>query len=318
MDQRKEALERIVEIARANGLSVTEIASALSQTTEKPESEEARKRSTNLLGKILGTLGGIFVFAGLGVFIAMNWEAMNTMARIVITLGSGLAAFVLALYASKDDRGRRFTAPLYLMAAALQPVGILVAFDEFSSGGDWHLAALVTALVMTAQQGLAFREKRDSVLLFTTILFSLWAMTTALDMLQVDEDFIATLLGASTVGLCAGLARTAYHGVTPFWYFAGSVAFFIGLFALLDGSIAELLFLFTACAGVYLSIVVRSRVLLFVSTVAILAYVSYFSAEHFSDSLGWPFVLILLGLLLIGLSAAAMRINRRFIARPSQ
>jgi hypothetical protein len=66
---------------------------------------------------------------------------------------------------------------------------------------------------------------------------------------------------------------------------------------------------------VYLSIAVRSRVLLIVSTVAILAYISYFTSEHFLDSLGWPIVLILLGLLLIGLSAAAMRINRRYIAR---
>ena len=316
MESRQEALDRIASIAREHGFSGAEILQALDHDID-PAAEASRKRSTHVLGKLLGPLGGIFVFAGLGVFIAMNWDAMNSLARIVITLGSGVSAFVLALVAAGDERGQRFTAPLYLIAAALQPIGLLVVFGEFSSGRDWHVAALATSLIMAIQQGLALRVKQDSVLLFTTMLFAIWALVTALDMMQVDEDFIAALLGASTVGLCAGLARTRYRGVTPFWYFAGSVSFFFGWFALLDGNIFELLFLLTACGGVYLSIVVKSRVLLFVSTVAILGYVSYFSAEHFSDSLGWPIVLILLGLMLIGLSAAAMRINRRYIARPS-
>jgi len=54
--------------------------------------------------------------------------------------------------------------------------------------------------------------------------------------------------------------------------------------------------------------------LLFVCTIAILAYISYFTAEHFQDSLGWPLVLIVLGLVFIALSAVAMRINKRYIS----
>ena len=69
-----------------------------------------------------------------------------------------------------------------------------------------------------------------------------------------------------------------------------------------------------ACGGVFLSTWVRSRTLLFVSTVAILAYISYFTNEHFQDSLGWPLVLILLGLVFIALSTIAMRISRRYIS----
>lgn len=313
MKSRQDALDRIVALAREHGLEAAEVAAALRENTESPE-----KRSTNLLGRILGTLGGIFVFAGLGVFIAMNWEAMNSLARIVITLGSGLAVFVIALVASRDQHGARFTAPLYLMAAALQPAGILVALGEFSSGGDWRYAALVTAGIMALQQGLVFRAKRDSVLLFTTMFFALWMLTTVLDLLGADGDIIALLLGGCIVLFCAGLDRTAFRGVTPFWYLVGSIAFLAGLFDLLEGGVLELLFLPVACGGVYLSIAVRSRVLLFVCTVAILAYISYFTGEHFLDSLGWPIVLILLGLLLIGLSAAAMRINRRYINRPAR
>ena len=35
--------------------------------------------------------------------------------------------------------------------------------------------------------------------------------------------------------------------------------------------------------------------------------------KNFLDSLGWPLVLMLLGFVLIGVSAVAIRINRRYI-----
>jgi hypothetical protein len=88
---------------------------------------------------------------------------------------------------------------------------------------------------------------------------------------------------------------------------------FYGLFELVRHSVMEIQFLVFACGGVFLSTWARSRVLLFVSTVAKLAYISYFTTEHFQDSLGWPLVLILLGLVFIGLSAWAVRINKRYI-----
>ena len=53
-------------------------------------------RWRGVLVRVLGFLGGTFVFAGIGVFIALQWDDMNSAARIVVTLGSGLAAFILA------------------------------------------------------------------------------------------------------------------------------------------------------------------------------------------------------------------------------
>ena len=95
--------------------------------------------------------------------------------------------------------------------------------------------------------------------------------------------------------------------------FSGSVYFFGGLFALLVNTFIEMLFVVVACGGVFLSMHVRSRMLLFVSTAAILGYVSHFKNKYFLDSLGWLLVLVLLGFILIGVSAVAIRINRRYL-----
>ena len=309
MTSKHEALEQILEIARAHGLTPADISAAFEDTDPGRE-----KLSGSLLGRILGYLGGTFIFAGLGVFIALNWDVMNSAARIIITLGSGITAFIMAIVASLDERYAKVRTPLYLIAAALQPVGILVAIDEFSSVGDWHYAALLTAGIMGFQQAVVFWQKRDTVLLFTSLVFALWFFGVALDLVHVDEEFVALILGTSILSLCIGLENTRHRGMTPFWYLAGSVLFFHGLFELVQRTAFELVFLAVACAGVFLSTWVRSRTLLFVCTIAILTYISYFTAEHFQDSLGWPLVLILLGLVFIALSAVAMRINKRYIS----
>lgn len=308
MTAKRDALNQILKIARTHGLTPADISTAMVEASLDHE-----QLSSSLMGRILGYLGGIFIFAGLGVFIALNWDVMNSAARIIITLGSGITAFIMAIVASTDERYARVRTPLYLIAAALQPVGLLVAIDEFSSGGDWHNAALLTAGIMSFQQAAVFWQKRDTTLLFTTLVFALWFFGVALDLVRVDDEFIALILGASTLSFCIGLERTRYRGVTPFWYLTGSILFFIGLFDLVQETVVELVFLGVACAGVFLSTYVRSRTLLFVCTMVILAYISYFTAEHFQDSLGWPLVLIVLGLAFIVLSAIAMRINKRYI-----
>ena len=306
---KQEALERIASIADAHDLTLSEIESALARS-----GQVERSAQENLLGRIFGILGSIFVFAGLGVFIALNWDTMNTGARITITLGSGIVAFILAIIASSDARYERAWRPLYLIAAALQPTGILVAINEFSTGGDWHHAVLLTSGIMIFQQGAVFWQKREIFLLFTTWVFTLWFLAVALDLATIDEDFIALFLGALTVGLSMGLEETKYRAMNPFWYFVGSLFFYAGLFGLVEATLIELMFLMTACGGVFLSTYVRSRTLLVTSTVAVLAYISYFTIENFADSQGWPLVLIFLGLVLLGLGNLAMRINNRYIA----
>ena len=133
MDDRARALEEIVTLARQHGLSAHDIGDALGEAS--PPVAGARGRG--VLVRVLGFIGGTFVFAGVGVFVSLQWESMNSAARVVITLGSGIAAFVMAVLATRDARYEKAATPLFLMAAALQPTGLLVLFNEFGSGGDW-------------------------------------------------------------------------------------------------------------------------------------------------------------------------------------
>jgi hypothetical protein len=308
---RSGALATIARLAAAHELSLDDIAAALRAASATPDPSPR----ASALTRLLAYLGGVFVFAGLGVFIAMQWDEMNSAARVVITLGSGVAAFAMAVVATRDVRLAAAVTPLDLIAAVLQPLGMLVAMREYSSGGDWHHASLATAGVMLIQQLLAFYALRRNAAVFAALLFGAILAGTALDLLDARDHAIALTVGAALLCLTVGIGRTRHAAVTPFWYFVASALTLWGLFDAVQGTAVEVLFLGAACAAVYLSVLVRSRAVLVVATIAILGYVGYFTAENFANTVGWPLALIAFGLVMIALSVAAVSISRRYIQK---
>ena len=309
MDDRARALEQIAALARQHGFSADDIAAAIGPSPTPDDGRPGR----GVLVRVLGVLGGIFIFAGIGVFIALQWEHMNSAARVVVTLGSGLAAFALAVLSNHDARYGAATTPLLLVAAVLEPTGMLVAFDEFGTGGDWRWASLAAAGTMALQSAAAFRAMRRSTPLFLVILFGAMFWWTALDMLDLDDELVALVLGGSLLLTSVGTDRAGHRDITPVWYFLGASGFFYGVFELVERTPFEIGFLAVAAGFVYLSAVLHSRTLLAVSTLAILAYTGWFTSEHFADSIGWPLALIVFGIVMIGLSALAVRIDRQYV-----
>src|SRR5918994_438862 len=111
MDVRDRALQDIVILARQHGLRSSDIAAALG---EAAITAAEGGRWQGVLVRVLGFLGGTFVFAGIGVFIALQWEHLNSAARVVVTLGSGVAAFALAVLSAKDARFEKATVQFFL------------------------------------------------------------------------------------------------------------------------------------------------------------------------------------------------------------
>jgi hypothetical protein len=309
VDDRTRALRDIVSLAKQHGFSAAEIAAAMDDAPgQAPET-----RGRDVVMRVLGFLGGIFVFAGIGVFIALQWDSMNSASRVIVTLGTGLTAFVLAMLSARDERFTRAATPLLLMGAGLEPTGMFVAFSEYGSGGDWRWASLITTGTMALQFGAAFGSLRRSTALFLVILFASLFWWTALDLTDLPNSGVALIMGSSMLLAAIGVDRTGHRSITPVWYLLGSAAFFFGFFNAVEDSPAEIAFLAAAAGFVYVSVIVHSRTLLFVATLAILAYTGWFTGQHFADSVGWPIALIAFGIFMIALSALAVRIDRLYV-----
>ena len=131
MNDREAALAEIVDIARRNELSARDIVEAMKTPAPGDDSPGG-----GIVRRLLAYIGGIFVFASVAVYIGMFWGEMNSAARIIITLGTGIVALTLSILLLDHDRLARAATPLFLIAAWLQPTGIMVAFDELGTGGD--------------------------------------------------------------------------------------------------------------------------------------------------------------------------------------
>lgn len=302
------ALQDILHLAKHHRITLDEISRAFAQ-----DSAQSKKPPSSVLSTLFAYIGGIFVFAGICVFISMYWDDFGAAARVLITLGTGLIAFVMALACLADKRYTRAATPLFLIAAVLQPTGILVMLNEYSSGGDARYGLMLMAIYMLIQQGAVFWAKRRTILAFSAILFGSIFCANLFDIWDINEKLIGIVMGISLVCIAYALNQSRHFAIAPFWYFLGACIFMWSAFSALEKTAFEVLYLGLAGLLIFLSALVRSRTLLAVGTVSMLIYIGYFTAKHFANTLGWPIALVIIGIALISISAFAVKLNNTYI-----
>jgi hypothetical protein len=308
MSLKDDALQDIVALAQHNQITLAEIAQALDAYSVQPNAAPA-----SVLSKLFGYVGGIFVFAGIGVFISMYWDDFGSASRVIITLGSGLVAFVMGLVCLSDPKYERAVTPLFLMASLLQPTGIMVMLQEYSSGGDVRHGLLFMAAYMLMQQGATFWAKQRTVLAFSAVLFGCIFFANLFDIWDVDEKLIGIVVGSSLLCIAYAMQQSKHMAIAAFWYFVGAVLLLWSIFESVENSLLEPVYLGATALIIFLSTYARSRTLLLVGTLAMLLYIGYYTAEHFANTVGWPIALVIIGIALIGLSALAVRLNNQYI-----
>jgi len=311
VSERAEALARIAALAQLHGFTLEDLRGALEpREVPGPEAKPARQ---GVLGRVFAWLGGTFVLAGLCVLVGTQWGDMNLAERVIATLGSGLAAFVLAYMASLYPGRERLVTPLFLIAVLTEPVGIVVIREEFSTGRNEALGALLVAGVMTLQCVLFQARVRRSAVVFAALGFGGVAVSAALAVVGIEDELNALVVGASLFLVTLAVRRGEHEPITPFWFFVSSGTVLGAWFALVENEPVEISELILIAGCIWLSTTLRSRTLLATGTIALLVYVGYFSGRHFADSVGWPLLLILLGVLMMGVGTAAVRLHRRYI-----
>lgn len=312
VSQKEEALQDIVSLARHNQITLEDISHALAAAPVL-----AAKPSSSVLSKLLGYIGGIFVFAGIGVFISMYWDYFGSAARVIVTLGTGLVAFFMGLACLQDRKYEKAATPLFLISSFLQPTGILVMLREYSSGGDVRHGILLMASYMLIQQGATFWAKGRTVLAFSAIFFGMIFFGYLFDVWDLNEKLIGAIIGTSLLCIAYTLNRSKHIAISPFWYFVGALLLLWSVFDAVKNTPFELLYLGLSALIIFLSTYVRSRILLLVGTLSMLCYIGWFTAKHFANTVGWPIALVIIGIALIGMSALAIRLNNKYIKSTS-
>lgn len=305
---REEALAEIASIAKNHNLTSEEIKAALVTTPEKQATQ-----SSQMMNTLFGYVGSLLVFAGICIFIGMQWDEINTINRIFLTLGVGFCLFVLAVVFTKHTDYDKSAGPLFLMAAILQPTGLVILVNEYAPLLNPSHAVLFISLLMLIQQGFTFLSTRRTDLALLTIIFGMFFFIAACDVLAIPYKTEWLSIGISLLCLAWVINRTRYQTIAAVLFFFGSLVFLLITFDIVRNKSYEILYLGLSCYMIFLAILSNSRTLLINATLATLAYIGYFTGQHFPHTIGWPFTLILMGFILIIFSSIVIKLNRYYL-----
>lgn len=272
------------------------------------------KPSAALIPEVIAYLGGLLMITGIAVFIGIQWEYFNTAARIVVTLGTGTVVLAIGLIAAAQNTWVKARNVIFPLAASLQATGILVALHEFyPNSDDAYVAGIVTSgLMLLTQLGVLSRFK-DRCIVFLALCFGYALFWMILGKLSVHYSVINIAGSVSMLILARYFQGQAAPKLTTALYFIGSGIFLSATFDWLRSTPFEIAYFGLAVGAVYASAMLRSTAVLINGSIAVLGFLSYFTAQHFADVVGWPIALIGLGALFLTGGNMAWKIQRRYI-----
>ncbi|MDB5490207.1 MAG: hypothetical protein JWO78_56 [Micavibrio sp.] len=301
---RNQALHDIATLARKHQLGLDDIAAALTAAEISPVTPA--RNVSQIIISILSYIGGLMVFSGLYIYTEMQWSGFAPLERVLITLGPGIVAQVLAVACLRDERYHKASAPLQLIASVLQPTGLLVFLKEyFPPSPHPELAISLVFLILGLQQAVLFRGYGQTLMVLSAVVFSFTGLGALLYWLHADLAFSGLVLSFAGLCLTQGLSRSRHHMLAPWLFFFFGCSFLQGLFPLLSPAHSQWLYVMTA--GVLAGAVILYCILSFKRPHAValfFAIVSYFM--FLLEALGLLHMPDGLAMMVIGLAGCAV------------
>lgn len=327
MANKEEILQYIKTLAEQNVVSKDEIVDAYNSGTRVGGDQVIVKRLG--IAEILYYIGGAIVFIGISIFIFQHWEDLSPFTRIISTLGSGIAAYVIGLIFYRDAKTEAIGSAFYLISALVMPIGIYVVFDNAGfdvSGSGWQ--SVISGILFAAYLSSYFVFKKEIFTLFS-IIFGTWLFYSFTNYIIGENPYFSVskfywyrtlVVGLAYLLLGYFFSKTHREQMSGFLYGLGILGFLGAAFALggwkpSQNFFWELIFPILVFGALFLSVHVRSSAFLTFGTLFLMAYILKLTSEYFSDSLGWPLTLVIAGLLLIAAGYLYVFLKKKYITK---
>ena len=324
MDKAK-TLQEVTALAQSGLVSERELRAAFEAGVAV---RDPNRRSFGV-SDVLSYLGAGIVVIGIAIFIGQKWDVMGSAARLLVTLGAGIAAYASAVLFGAYKQLEGPSAGFHLLGALLIPGGIHVLFVdvlgvEQTLGGTTLVACGLFLLYLVSFS--VFQKK--TVLLFFSTLFGTGAYFLITDWLAQDADmgehyglYRVLIAGLSYISLAYAFQKhELYKGMVGFLNLFGIVGFLGSALALggykpteWDSILFEITYPGLALLVIFWSTYTKSRSYLVFGTLFLMGYIGKITAEYFADSVGWALSLILVGFAFIGIGYGAVFLNKKYL-----
>lgn len=278
---------------------------------------------------ILYYLGGAIIFLGLAVLIQQHWVSFNTVTRLLVTLGAGIAAFIIGALLRSDKRFQVVAQAFFLIAALILPIGLGVAFHEAGYLVSTSEVQAVMSGILLLTFFVSLSLWRSTLFNLFTIIFGTWfffALTNVLFSQGISGsrahwyEYRVLLVGLSYVLLGNYYQSRPHRSLTTWLYSVGILGFLAAALALggwfPDRNLFwELIFPVLVLGTIFLSVNLRSRTFLVFGSIFLMAYILKITGEYFTNSLGWPVALILAGFALMAVGYGTVYLNKKYLSQ---
>lgn len=318
---KEELLQELSAKVEAGEISRDEV---MRRLKVQPQNKEGTTGSHFSVTKMLYVLGGAIVVIGIVIFVSQIWDDIGAFGRISVTLGLGFVLTALGSMLLKSKPDDNIGNVFHAMGGLLVPGGAMVTLSELSveSTSLWPVA--ITFGAIFGFYLLLNMVHKTAVLTFFAI-----ANGTAFIYLLVEsivdgtlndhEDLYAYLtmvVGGSYLLLAHAFRGGWNHRLIGLLYFFGITGILGAAFSQVFDSVPWQMFYFLlVIGGLTLAVFMKSRSMLVMSTIFLIAHVGYITSEYFADSLGWPISLVILGFAFIGLGYGSLTINKKYMSK---
>lgn len=321
--EKQQLLDEIAQHAAEQNISLNEIASAYK--SGKKSTTDVSNNQT-IIASILYYLGAAIIFAGIAVLIWQHWSNLNFPIRLAVTFGVSIVAYITAVLFFSDQRFEILANAFFLISMLILPMGFYAIFDHYGFDIDSDSVLTMISGLCLIGSLLSYWLFRSNIFIIFNIVFGSWFLINLTNYLVDGNPYFVAIDFYSYRTMLLGIVYLllGYHFSENEKAFLASVLYFFGSVALL-GAVLDLsgwkptqnLFWEVAlpilCFGtIFISVPLRSRVLLTTGTLFLMMFIGKITAEYFVNSLGWPLALVIAGFLLILIGYGSLKVHLHF------
>jgi hypothetical protein len=272
--------------------------------------------------RMLYLIGAAIVIVGIVIFVSQIWEDIGSIGRIAVTLGLGMLFAALGSALLKQKPSESIGPVFHAIGGLLIPGGAVVTLSELGKKSSTILPVAITFGAIFIFYSMLARIHKHAVLTFFAIANGtafIYLLTEAIlqNATYRMEDlyvYLTMIIGISYILLAHSFKNTWNKQLFGALCFFGSTAVLGSAITRVDLYTSWLIFYFVLiCLGLVVSIYLQSRIILIMSTIFLIAHISFITGKYFANSLGWPISLVLLGFIFIGLGYSSFRIGKKYI-----
>src|SRR5579872_5428761 len=131
----------------------------------------ANQSSGITLLKIFNYIGGALIFFGVGFFVIDNWFNLNNFVRVFATLGTAVAAFLMAMllhFSGKKSASSAF----FILSGLLLPIGLYVTFYLYLHHIDFMKVNIIVSAICLAVFLISHLCLPRTIFILFTVIFS--------------------------------------------------------------------------------------------------------------------------------------------------